>query len=122
MWLFMEQAIPPISVTCSKWYIREVPFVLRVQPLDMSLLNRCGLLNKLASWKLWCPLSLWALLLHYLLPNRIVFLHHSSIVSCSISCSIIRLATSHTLTYYNCSNFFKHISIYLLFLTFWTTS
>jgi hypothetical protein len=25
----MGQAVPPISVTCSKWYIRRAPFVLR---------------------------------------------------------------------------------------------
>jgi hypothetical protein len=34
---------PPLSVTCSKWHIRKAPFVLRVQPLDMSLLSRCWL-------------------------------------------------------------------------------
>jgi hypothetical protein len=39
----------PISVICSKWYIRKAPFVLRAQPLDLSLLSCAGLLNKLAS-------------------------------------------------------------------------
>jgi hypothetical protein len=34
---------PPISVTCSKWYIRKAPFVLGAQPLDSSLLSRCWL-------------------------------------------------------------------------------
>jgi hypothetical protein len=41
----MGQAVPlsPISVTCSKWYIRKAPFVPGAQPLDMSLLNLCCL-------------------------------------------------------------------------------
>jgi hypothetical protein len=26
--------ISPVSVTCSKWYIRKAPFVLGAQPLD----------------------------------------------------------------------------------------
>jgi hypothetical protein len=48
----------PISVTCSKGYIRKAPFVLGAQPLDSSPLSHCSLLNKLGSQKLWCPLSL----------------------------------------------------------------
>jgi hypothetical protein len=32
---------PPISVTCSKWYIRKPPFVLRTQPLDANPLSCC---------------------------------------------------------------------------------
>jgi hypothetical protein len=53
----MGQAVPtPISVTPSKWYIRKALYVLEAQPLDSSLLN------KLASRRLWCPLSLWAFL------------------------------------------------------------
>jgi hypothetical protein len=51
-------APPPISVTCSKWYIRKPPFVLGAQPLDMICCVAASLLNKFASWKLWCPLSL----------------------------------------------------------------
>jgi hypothetical protein len=37
----MGQAVtpPPISVTCSKWYIRKVPLVLRSQPLDSRTLS-----------------------------------------------------------------------------------
>jgi hypothetical protein len=35
-----DKLYPPntytISVTCSKWYIRRVPFVLGAQPLDWS--------------------------------------------------------------------------------------
>jgi hypothetical protein len=38
-----------ISVNLSKWYIRKAPFVLRAQPLDLSLLVTASLLNKLAS-------------------------------------------------------------------------
>jgi hypothetical protein len=34
---------PPISVTCSKSYIRKAPFALGAQPLDVSLLSRCWL-------------------------------------------------------------------------------
>jgi hypothetical protein len=29
----------PISVTCSKWYIRKAPFVLGAQPLNSSPLS-----------------------------------------------------------------------------------
>jgi hypothetical protein len=60
MWLYIGWAVPlpPISVTCSKWYIRKAPCVLGAQPLGMSLLSCCRLLNKLASWKLWFPLIL----------------------------------------------------------------
>jgi hypothetical protein len=58
----MGQAVtphpPPISITCSKWFIRKAPFVLGAQPLDKSPLCSSGLLNKLASQKLWCYLSL----------------------------------------------------------------
>jgi hypothetical protein len=52
----MGQAVPPISVTCSKWYIRKAHFVLGLS------LGLCwvatGLVNKLASQKLRCPLCL----------------------------------------------------------------
>jgi hypothetical protein len=34
---------PPISVTCSKWYIRKALFVVDAQPLDTSLLSHCWL-------------------------------------------------------------------------------
>jgi hypothetical protein len=34
---------PPISITCSKRYVRKVPFVLRAQPFNMSLLSCCWL-------------------------------------------------------------------------------
>jgi hypothetical protein len=33
MWPRMGQAVPPISVTCSKWYIRKASFVLGAQLL-----------------------------------------------------------------------------------------
>jgi hypothetical protein len=33
--------LPPISVTCSKWYIRKAPFVLGAQPLHVNLLSCC---------------------------------------------------------------------------------
>jgi hypothetical protein len=33
----------PISVICSKWYIRKAPSVLRAQPLDLRLLSCCQL-------------------------------------------------------------------------------
>jgi hypothetical protein len=36
-----DKLYPPISVTCSKWYIRKAPFVLGAQPLDVNLLSRC---------------------------------------------------------------------------------
>jgi hypothetical protein len=52
----MGQDVPPISVTCCKWYIRKAPIFLRAQPLDSRV--AAGLLNKLASRKLWCPISL----------------------------------------------------------------
>jgi hypothetical protein len=34
-----DQLYPDISLICSKWYIRKVPFVLGAQPLDMSPLS-----------------------------------------------------------------------------------
>jgi hypothetical protein len=37
----MGQDVPPISVTCSKWYIRKTPFALRAQPLDANPLSYC---------------------------------------------------------------------------------
>jgi hypothetical protein len=54
----MGQAVLPISVTCSKWYIRRPPLIL-----GLSLCMRIHwvtsiLLNKLVSQKLWCPSSL----------------------------------------------------------------
>jgi hypothetical protein len=36
-----ENLLPPISVTCSKLYIRKAPFVLWSQPLDLSPLSHC---------------------------------------------------------------------------------
>jgi hypothetical protein len=41
MWPCMGQAVPHISVTCSKWYIRKAPFALRPQPLDTNPLSHC---------------------------------------------------------------------------------
>jgi hypothetical protein len=38
---------------------KEAPFAAQAQPLDSSPLSCAGLLNKLAFWKLWCPLSLF---------------------------------------------------------------
>jgi hypothetical protein len=38
-----EKLHTPISITCSKRYVRKVPFVLRAQPLDMNLLSFCQL-------------------------------------------------------------------------------
>jgi hypothetical protein len=49
VWDKLHHPPPSISVTCSKWYIRKAPFALRAQPLDLSLLSCCSLLNKLAS-------------------------------------------------------------------------
>jgi hypothetical protein len=46
----------PISVTCSKWYIRKAPFVLGGFVLCSWV--SASLFNKLASQKLWCPLCL----------------------------------------------------------------
>jgi hypothetical protein len=33
----------PISVTCSKWHIRNAPFALGAQPLDLSPPSHCWL-------------------------------------------------------------------------------
>jgi hypothetical protein len=33
--------VPPISVTCSKWYVRKAPFVLGAQALDANPLSCC---------------------------------------------------------------------------------
>jgi hypothetical protein len=44
MWDYVWDKLysPSISATCSKWYIRKVPFVLWAQSLD-SLLSHCQL-------------------------------------------------------------------------------
>jgi hypothetical protein len=41
--MYGKNCTPPISVTCSEWYIRKAPFVLGAQPLDTSLLSYCQL-------------------------------------------------------------------------------
>jgi hypothetical protein len=54
----MGQAVPPISVTCSKWYIRKAPLCSWGSAFGLVHWVTDSLLNKLASWKLWCPISL----------------------------------------------------------------
>jgi hypothetical protein len=54
----MGQAVPPISVTCSKLYVRKPPLFSGLSLWTWVRSVTDGLLSKLASWKLWCPLSL----------------------------------------------------------------
>jgi hypothetical protein len=54
----MGQAVLPISVTCSKWYIRKAPLFSGLSLWTRVCWVSTSNLNKLVFWKLWCPATL----------------------------------------------------------------
>jgi hypothetical protein len=58
MWSYMGQSIAPISITYFKQYIRKTPLLSGLSLWTQVSWVSPGLLNKLASPKLLCPISL----------------------------------------------------------------